>query len=119
MIFYRISHPTIGSGLVVRYREFNAFTRGERGLEISASRDGVSIQGYSETVEDVEGIKQVLDRVHQWHLRIKEAGRSLKCADVDNTPLSQEPECVIEARESRFAGDDIVLEARQFEGDES
>lgn len=116
MIFYRISHPTIGSGLVVRYKEYND---APNGLEISASRDGVVIGGYAPTVQDVEGIKQVLDRARSWHIRIKETGRSLRCADVDKTPLVYEPECVIEARESVFAGDDKVLETRPEESEQS
>jgi hypothetical protein len=107
--FYRVSHPTIMSGLVVRYREMS-----DRGLEISASRDGVGISGASYDMHNVDDIKAVLDRALEWHKRLQDdyPHRDLRCADVDNTPLEQEPNCVIEAHESIFAGEDKILEAR-------
>ncbi len=114
--FYRVSHPTSGSGLVVRYRELN-----DNGLEISASWDGVMLNGASGAIRDVEVVKQVLDRALEWHQLMREryiytddyiSPRRLNCTEVDKTPLAQEPDCVVEAHVAMSAGEDKIVERR-------
>src|SRR5262245_44110060 len=107
MLFYRIDHPTIQSGKVVRYRQVKGF-RDE--AEISASRDGVIIQGSWPHLRN-GSIQDVIDVLN----RANEQAEVLRRG---SGPLSwvSEPPCVIELRESHFGAEDEVIRRRELPG---
>lgn len=109
MDFYRVEHHTIMSGLVVRYCEI--VPDGIRGCEVSASREGVLIQGgtfrHLRTDEDIEDFSSVLECAHEQAEHIASAGRYAK-----SLPFDHDGESVVELRKARFGGNDEVVERR-------
>lgn len=105
MIFYRIAHPTIQSGLVIRYKEIGP--RG--GLQISASRDGIRIGGFTGVHSSAQDFIDVLQRAEHW---VKAIRGGATMSDVESAGLNEEPYCVGEIRRAHFAADDEVIERR-------
>lgn len=112
MDFYRIEHHTIMSGLVVRYCEI--VPDGYRGCEISASREGVLIQGgtfhHLRTDEDIEDVSAILECAHEQAEHIASAGRRAESLSFDHDCAA-----VVELRKSHFRGSDEVIEKRPRE----
>lgn len=113
MQFYRKDTPTIMSGLVVRYRVFSDHYNGE----ISASRDGVLIQGAFPSVmakESIDEICAVLQRAHE------QFDKALRKKYQTALPFDGDPECVREYREYRFGilSEYTVIAYRSLQDDE-
>jgi len=114
MKFYRIAHQTIMSGLVVRYKELPDRLNG---FEVSVSRDGIMLQGYSRHIENIEGLKEVLDHAQSIYEKLSKDrfwGKRTSSSDINATTLNEEPGCVIETRKAAFGGNDVVLETRDM-----
>lgn len=67
--FYRSGNHTIMSGHVERWEEDLSDRRDC--LTVSASRDGVMVQGYSRHIRDVTNLKAVLDVAEAEYHRLK------------------------------------------------
>ena len=108
MEFYRADYPTIQSGKVVRYRKLHYPYPGLH-PEISASRDGVNIDGSWERLHpaDVSRIAAVLERAFEQHEYIKRTREAL--------PFDNDPECVMEYRNNRFGDKYEVIATRKTE----
>ena len=92
------------SGLVVRYKLLSTHEG-----QISASRDGVCIQGSWPIVsdeQDIKDIQAVLDRAKAQH-NILTSSRSVSSFDFD-------PPCVVELHKSRFGADDELITTREL-----
>lgn len=99
MEFYRFDTHTIMSGLVVRYQ-----AKGYD-LQISASRDGVLIQGvcpYMTTHSDIIHTQEVLEVAYRQFVTLRKDSASL--------PYEYDPSCVYEYRRyAVFSHDEYEL----------
>lgn len=112
MDFYRVEHHTIMSGRVVRYRLLGD---GED-FEISASRDGVLIQGSCPhlTEADIEDVYTILKRATEVAHCMGQLRRSVGSEEYP-VPFffHADPACVVELHQAVFAGADKVIEQRE------
>lgn len=112
MEFYRYDSNTIMSGLVVRYKVLRPTWDN---FEISASRDGVLIQGYSgymTSTAEMDAVSEVLRRAQLHAAFLSRAARH-------EPPLSfdREPTCVVEHRKYyAFSQEYKVIAARTVNG---
>lgn len=99
--FYRVQHPTIQDGLVVRWKTF------DDSFEVSASRNGVMIHGAVKIRDGHQShdIQSVIS--HAW-----QTVSMIKSGTEIPQDFSIDPDCVCEIRESRFMADDIVIMTR-------
>lgn len=72
--FYRTENHTIMSGRVVRWDQEKPDSR-LNGMEVSASRDGVMVQGYSRAMQSVDDLKAVLDLAQAEHEAMRQTSR--------------------------------------------
>lgn len=110
MNFYRITHATIMSGKVVRYRSmYGAF-------EINASRSGVMITGDS-AILDEEDIADVLELIQRANVVATHINQNRQYRSEDLYPeafhFRHDPACVVELREAHFGAEDTVIEQRE------
>lgn len=102
MNFYRVQHNTIMSGLVVRYITLGRYTG-----QISASRDGICLQGnwpIFGSESDIRDVANVLERARAQYVSISNSRAALD--------FKFDPDCVTELHAAVFGGDDKIVEVR-------
>lgn len=121
MDFYRVEHPTVMDGKVIRYRA----VYGGAHFEVSVSRNGIVVGGSSPTmtVGDCQDVARVLERCRCLvpYLRRYDAEYGVLGTegwDQEKTGFAFDPPCVIELRETHVGKPDTVVERRARNEDE-